>query len=139
MNTNENTPAPDYGEPWQLGIMGFPQAVTNSQGKIMAGNSAVARAVACVNACAGFTDPAAEIASLRQAGIANAQMHLEALDSAAEIAAMREAIMEAHEAITKIANLNGTYCRACGAHFEDQHDPDCYVQPLVTKLQPFLK
>jgi hypothetical protein len=59
--------APDYGEPWQIGIMGFPQAVTNSQGKIMAGNSAVARAVACVNACAGIPDPAAHMAAMREA------------------------------------------------------------------------
>lgn len=104
-------PAPDYGEPWQIGIMGFPQAVTNSQGKIMAGNSAVARAVACVNACAGMADPAATID------------------------AMREAIREAHDALSRLDDCRVFY--ADGMDIDNYTTDDCAT--ARAKLQPFLE
>jgi hypothetical protein len=131
---NKPEPAPDYGEPWRVMPYADGGVGTREARPIIEALRLSLRAVECVNACAGFTDPAAEIASLRQAGIANAQMHLEALDSAAEIAAMREAIREAHEAIEEaraaIAYEAGTW-RAV--------DP-CLPKSssAITKLQPFL-
>jgi hypothetical protein len=60
-----NTPAPDYGEPWALDPAdGFWNKVADKDGKTVAGLAATRRAIACVNACAGMADPAAEIASL---------------------------------------------------------------------------
>ena len=48
------------------------------------------RIVACVNACRGMADPAAEIEMLKQVGIANSVMHLESVDAAAENATLRD-------------------------------------------------
>ena len=111
MNTNENTPAPDYGEPWQIGIMGFPQAVTNSQGKIMAGNSAVARAVACVNALACVPDPAAHLAAMR-----------EAIKTLVSLCERAKAVIQAEYPDT-----------------EDMDDFVTDYDCTIAKLQPFLK
>lgn len=65
------TPTPDYGEPWKVdsargvrhesgGVICYPFGSREEEQK-MAG-----RIVACVNACAGMTDPANEIQSLRE-------------------------------------------------------------------------
>lgn len=52
----------DYGEPWEHDEGG----VYNRHGRYpLGGTEHVARAVACVNACAGIVDPAAELAALR--------------------------------------------------------------------------
>lgn len=64
-------PTPDYGEPWEVDsargvrdesgwIICYPFGSKEEEQK-MAG-----RIVACVNACAGMTDPANEIQSLRE-------------------------------------------------------------------------
>lgn len=63
------TPTPDYGEPWGYDI-DYDMALTKN-GSVCDAN----RAVACVNACAGMTDPAAEIAVMREA-IKEAASHL---------------------------------------------------------------
>ena len=105
METTKHTP-----EPW--GLVGEPNGYTvwnvvddgvnpGCVGRILARvcGAAVnveeeeangARIVACVNACAGMADPAAEIAALKQVGIANSVMHLEAVDAAAENAILRD-------------------------------------------------
>ena len=62
------------------------------------------RIVACVNACAGMADPAAEIA------------------------AMRGAIREAHRFIRDIVKNH-----ECG------WDVDAHGESILTKLQPFIK
>jgi hypothetical protein len=111
MNTNDNTPAPDYGEPWRTEQLQGWRVVRSREGKIIADAMARDRAVACVNALAGVADPAAHLA------------------------AMREAIREAHEAIEEaraaIAYEAGTW-RAV--------DP-CLPKSssAIAKLQPFLK
>ncbi len=86
------TPTPDYGEPWQV----VPSDPTNIEStpsvRARDGKWVVAsmpRIIACINACAGMVDPAAEIAMLKQAGAANARLHLKAVDAAAENATLR--------------------------------------------------
>lgn len=59
---------PDYGEPWILTTdfafdVTINGALEASFDKLELAN----RAVACVNACAGMADPAAEIEAMRQA------------------------------------------------------------------------
>lgn len=73
-----NKTAPDFGEPWKTTNYRDGGIVTSYDQPIMEGFKLVKRAVACVNACAGMSDPAAEIE------------------------AMREAIKEAHSALTEL-------------------------------------
>lgn len=98
MNTS---PTPDYGEPWSA--FDFDRCKTRHGAifELIAGTRN--RAIACVNACAGMADPATEIAMLKQAGAANARLHLEAVDAAAENAAMRDQL-----------------CRICKEGFDNQ-------------------
>lgn len=60
--------APDYGEPWPTRA---------GAGYCYLETDRYERAAACINACAGMTDPAAEIAKLREE---NARLR-EAIDS----------------------------------------------------------
>lgn len=64
---NMNTPTPDYGEPWRATYVSriedrddYWQADTRC-------NDRRDRIIACINACAGMADPAAEIAAMREA------------------------------------------------------------------------
>lgn len=60
---------PDYGEPWSLRTEGS-RTVIITPGATGADFDLpihAARAVACVNACQGMTDPAAEIQAMREA------------------------------------------------------------------------
>jgi hypothetical protein len=109
------TQRPDYGEPWSE--QPPPHPITKGGGVYWLNPEQFNRAVTCVNACAGMVDPDKEVAALKQVGIANATMHLEAVDAAAEIAAMREAIREAHDAIK-------------ASPYPDQQ--------ALTKLQPYI-
>ncbi len=107
--TTKNTPAPDYGEPWKNNTEFIRDRMDFKVAAFRDAESAD-RIVACVNACAGMADPAATIA------------------------AMREAIREAHEAIeeARIAIFYevGTWKAV---------DP-CLPKSAsaITKLQPFL-
>ena len=66
MNTNDNTPAPDYGEPW---VDGFGLVFDYEHKAIIETNTLEqsARIIACVNALAGVHDPAAHLAAMREA------------------------------------------------------------------------
>ena len=64
MSDIPTTPTPDYGEPWQIGRIDRPMKDRHGHDPLMLHRTA-ARAVACVNACAGLADPAAEIAASR--------------------------------------------------------------------------
>lgn len=60
--------APDHGEPWQL-TTDFAFDIT-VRGELAASFDKIEhanRAIACVNACAGMADPAAEIQAMRTA------------------------------------------------------------------------
>lgn len=67
MSTTTQQPAPDFGEPWKTANYRDGGIVTSYDQPIMEGFKLVKRAVACVNACAGMSDPAAEIQALRDA------------------------------------------------------------------------
>jgi hypothetical protein len=65
-----NTPTPDYGEPWKFS-QGEPCIESRDDDAVLTGidyeidDAKIQRAVSCVNACAGMTDPSEEIAKLR--------------------------------------------------------------------------
>jgi hypothetical protein len=67
-----DTPTPDYGEPWKFN-QGEPSIESRDDDAVLTGidyeidDAKIQRAVSCVNACAGMTDPAAEIAMLKLA------------------------------------------------------------------------
>lgn len=78
-----NKTAPDFGEPWQL-TTDFAFDIT-IRGELAASFDKIehaTRAIACVNACAGMSDPAAEIQ------------------------AMRDAVKEAREALERLADCD---------------------------------
>lgn len=103
MNTNNDKETPDYGEPWAIDPTGgFWNKVVSAEGKCVSGVRPTRRAIQCVNACAGMADPAAELA------------------------AMREAIKEAH------CLLKWTVDSSCGRHHVG-------VSDALAKLQPFIK
>lgn len=67
-----NTPAPDYGEPWRANSNAYvynkhrhtvADCWSSATGECVRNSN---RLVACVNACAGVSDPAAHLASLNQ-------------------------------------------------------------------------
>lgn len=68
MITTHETPTPDYGAPWNYYI-DYDMALTKN-GSVCDAN----HAVACVNACAGMTDPVAEIQAMREAIISSYHM-----------------------------------------------------------------
>ena len=64
MNTQKT--APDFGEPWRLSS--FRNCIYTRDGKLEEiVDSSRNRSLQCVNACAGMSDPAAEIQALRDA------------------------------------------------------------------------
>lgn len=120
MNTNTDKKAPDYGEPWKventetelwvsvtnwtryLGDIACEMG-SNKHFSLQHWPARAQRIVQCVNACAGMTDPAAEFA------------------------AMREAIKEAHAALK-----NACAYPVCGSWNEQ-------AEVALAKLQPFIK
>jgi hypothetical protein len=90
-----DTPTPDYGEPWKVGRIDRPMEDRHGHDPLMLHRTA-SRAVRCVNACAGMVDPAAEIAALRRD---LRQARGERDRQKVKNTAMREAIREAHDAI----------------------------------------
>jgi hypothetical protein len=141
---NMNTPTPDYGELWTIQEGHLSTSLFDGKGayfadihELVGEDSSVAwakadRIVACVNACAGMTDPAKEIAELRQA-LSGRTVSCEQCNEAsyklvgfeaevdglrAENQAMREAIREAHNAIK-------------ASPYPDQQ--------ALAKLKPFIK
>jgi hypothetical protein len=123
MNTTDNTPAPDYGEPWKLyeppyriwrdaldrhGNIVFDDGSDSGRGDPYCSKETAVRIIACVNACAGLPNPAAHLA------------------------AMREAIREAHDALAELVALGS---------LELPHRRDNALnagQSALTKLQPYL-
>lgn len=110
--------AADYGEPWTCepdgnGIIIYARndTVYGIQDSFAWDEIYARRAVQCVNACAGMADPAAEFA------------------------AMREAIQEAHAALLQLSE--------CRIFCADSMDIDNYVtddcDSALAKLQPFIK
>lgn len=66
MSTTQQQPALDYGEPWNKTY--FDHEKSNNKIRcyhLLPGD--LKRAIACVNACAGMADPAAEIQAMREA------------------------------------------------------------------------
>jgi hypothetical protein len=114
-----DTPAPDYGEPWQATSAREGSIVAHRDQPILESFKLVKRAVVCVNACAGMADPAAEIA------------------------AMREAIKEAGNALIKAFHVH----RAITTYAQDQSEIDKAVNKehcemldaALAKLQPYTK
>lgn len=105
-STTNNTPAPDHGEPWRVMTYADGGVGTREARPIIEDLRLSHRAVACVNACAGMADPAAEIAS------------------------MREAIREAHGALSYLLSDSVTFLRNTAIE---------KAENSITKLQPFLQ
>ena len=63
----EKKSAPDFGEPWKTTNYRDSGIVTSYGRPIIEGFELVKRAVACVNACAGMSDPAKEIQAMQEA------------------------------------------------------------------------
>lgn len=135
-----NTPqTPDYGEPWNQdqrvemhikdrsgnGIASFGASWNNIEDpeKLHKRQQGLRdRTLACVNACAGMADPAAEIE------------------------AMREAIRDAHAIIERysesaISHATQLMCPECLRieAFDEEHKDSCAIGKALTKLKPFLK
>lgn len=177
-----NTSTSDYGESWSIQEGHLSTSLFDGKGayfadihELVGEDSSVAwakarRIIACVNACTGMADPAKETAMLKQAGAANARLHLEAVDAAAEnatlrnqldrictqgfddqdtiggepaddyvlrqLAAMREAIREAHAALDGcLKYMLGV--SVCNLDLECETMDDAHH--ALAKLQPFLK
>jgi hypothetical protein len=60
-----NAKTPDYGEPWTPAFRNSARTKSGYDHSFM--DSYRSRAIACVNACAGMADPAAEITAMREA------------------------------------------------------------------------
>lgn len=165
MKTDTDKKAPDYGEPWWKRGQYTVEPILDREGDAVDEDE---RAIECVNACAGMADPAAEIAELRRERdelqamlLKEKQWHIKLVravadereeqfskvtterdEARAELAEMREAIKEAHAALSAHNHTNGCCCDAChamnGAH--PRHDDLCVnTQSALTKLKPFLK
>ena len=93
-------------------------AATNIPGKAFSPNSEAnaARIVACVNACRGLTDPAAELTALRNY-VGNNHLHSDyqnADQMRAEIAALREAVKLLGEHIKTLTAERAIFSRGPG-------------------------
>jgi hypothetical protein len=96
--TPPTTPTPDYGEPWNCSGK-FQDIVYTRSGMVGADSQLYRdRIIACVNACAGMADPAAEIANLKMEldASCNAE-HLRQVRD--ENKAMKRAIQTAYESL----------------------------------------
>lgn len=60
-----STPAPDYGEPWRLTDSDTAHALTRNDEAALFPVASMRRAVACTNALAGISDPAAFVAQAK--------------------------------------------------------------------------
>jgi len=99
-----DTPTPTYGEPWKPLQ---PELIYDSSAYWMADafNPSIRdRIIACVNACAGMADPAAEIQtmreSLREAHTIIKILYMDALDHHKESWPKANEWMEKHAAFT---------------------------------------
>ena len=103
--STQNT-APDFGEPWQSETGDFEIYSKSEHNATAYAESARIRdrIIKCINACAGMQDPAAEIE------------------------AMRAAIVEAHEALKELRSF----------YIETTNLPPCAANAALRKLKPFL-
>jgi hypothetical protein len=121
---NMNTPTPDYGEPWTIQEGHLSTSLFDGKGayfadihELVGEDSSVAwakaeRIIACVNACSKMADPEKEIA------------------------AMREAIREAHTALDGcLKYMLGV--SVCNLDLECETMDDAHH--ALAKLQPFIK
>ena len=114
----EKKSAPDFGEPWQNELGDF-EIYPRTGGDAIAyaeGAKTRDRVIACVNACRGMTDPAAEIQALR------------------------EAIKDAHYALAYVYNHGAG---SCAFPFRTEDDLCSenrfhHVKDALDALQPFL-
>lgn len=92
-----NTQKPDYGEPW------FEQTAVINKSVHRLNTDEFNRAVACVNACAGMVDPAAEIQAMRdsikEAHTIIRVLYMDALDNHKESWERANLWMQKHEHI----------------------------------------
>jgi hypothetical protein len=110
-----DTPTPDYGEPWVYSDLW--EIIDRNGNEIQHGlhDEHYERAVTCVNACAGIPDPAAQLA------------------------AMREAIREAHAALAKTGRCLSIWHNASGSLCQTKDaDAIADAELALTKLQPYL-
>lgn len=153
MSTPNNT-APDFGEPWQNELGDF-EIYPRTGGDATAyaeGAKTRDRVIACVNACAGMANPAAEIQAMR-----DERNHLsrdlssllagdclnghDAVEGARNGIAMREAIKDAHYALAYVYNHGAG---SCAFPFRTEDDLCSenrfhHVKDALDALQPFLK
>ena len=138
--STQNT-APDFGEPWHK------QTAIMNKGVHWLNTDQFNRAVVCVNACAGMTDPAADIAAMRAKiesltdmlhNCANLRQ-IARTELSENIEVMREAIREAHKLIEDWQlfwkdNRDAMSSKTWGDGF-DLGGP---TAAALAKLQPFL-
>lgn len=111
-----STPTPDYGEPWEATSLHFLTARGNFSTGVLASLHSK-RIAKCVNACQGMADPAAEIQ------------------------AIREAIMDADLALRKCLNhllMQPIFARN-SSDIEREAETMESVHVALGKLQPLLK
>jgi len=143
MNTEK--PTPDYGEPWrdQMGTVRDRMEYFVS----MASPETRSRIIACVNACAGMPDPAAEIEAMRkeiERFKANNRYqrgyHHGEQSKAEEIRAMREAMQAAYEALEDWRLFARDNAHAFSSStFGQAYELAPHADAAIAKLQPFVK
>ena len=115
--------ASDFGEPWSDSeFSGMADCQDRNGTPIVCDFHFVhdehrARIVSCVNACAGMSDPAAEIQALR------------------------DAVKEARELLASLeyeGNEKGTRCISCGSHCSEPHKEGCNMLSTLSKLRSIL-
>lgn len=106
-----NTPTPDYGEPWHISdSYTFP--IADRDGRAV--TTGDRRTIACVNACAGMADPEKEIA------------------------AMREALREAHTSLNLCSSIIGAPFDTEWKSVEECDAAYGSAKSTLAKLQPFI-
>ena len=123
--------APDYGEPWEATSLNFLTTKGNFSTGVLASLHSK-RIAQCVNDCAGMADPEAEITALRRdLGQARGERDRQKV----KIAAMREAIEEAREALKAWPRAGS----GMNTDFTAQSEAFRTGQRALAKLQPFIK
>ena len=117
----EKKTAPDCGEPWKKRDVYWQCPFDDRNGEVV--ESYEARSLACVNACAGMTDPASEIQALKQ--WKQEMMEVESSWNAQEVGRLLEAIKEIYAEADAYAD---------GASDASAHDKLC--NEIAAKLKP---
>lgn len=132
-------PLADHGEPWRARFNRISDRM-DFRVASMYHETTARRAVTCVNACAGMADPAAELAAMRKA-IKEAHAAIRILLAESERNSCQHEETYRGGAIWEI-------CCSCGAKWaNDEGGKPEYAEPkswdmasaAIAKLQPFLK